>query len=79
MHTLRRLDISRATLIQQVVPLFVAVGSAIALRALPSRREWTGGLLIIAGCLLLVQWRAWSRRLWRREDADTMESLSEGA
>jgi len=68
MHALRRLEISRATLIQQATPLFVAVGSTIALRTLPSRREWTGGLLIIAGCFLLVQWRPWRRRLWRRED-----------
>jgi drug/metabolite transporter (DMT)-like permease len=67
MHTLRRLDISRASLIQQITPLFVAVLSAIALRTLPSRREWTGGLLIMAGCLLLMQWGPLQRRLWRRD------------
>jgi drug/metabolite transporter (DMT)-like permease len=57
MHCLRNLDISRAALINQSQPLFVAIYSAILLHTLPSRREWTGGLLIVAGALLLVSWR----------------------
>jgi drug/metabolite transporter (DMT)-like permease len=57
MHCLRHLDISRAALINQSQPLFVALYSAILLHTLPSRREWTGGLLILAGSLLLVSWR----------------------
>ena len=58
MYSLRRLAVSRVALIQQSQPVFVALFSAFLLHALPSRREWTGGLLIIAGCLFLVQWRA---------------------
>jgi len=76
MHGLKHLDISRAALINQSQPLFVAVYSSILLRALPSRREWTGGLFILAGALILVSWRKgmqWgvSRiRAWRdREDS----------
>jgi drug/metabolite transporter (DMT)-like permease len=57
MHCLRHLDISRAALINQSQPLFVALYSAILLHTLPSRREWTGGLLILGGALLLVSWR----------------------
>jgi drug/metabolite transporter (DMT)-like permease len=68
MYCLRYLEISRATLIQQAQPVFVAVLSSILLRALPSRREWVGGLLIVAGCLFLVQW---SRTLsWRRRSGE---------
>ena len=57
MYCLRNLDISRAAMINQSQPLFVAIYSAILLHTLPSRREWTGGLLILAGALLLVSWR----------------------
>jgi drug/metabolite transporter (DMT)-like permease len=61
--TLKHMELSRATLIQQIQPLLVAVGSAIALQTLPARREWMGGLLIMAGCLLLVEWN------WRKRNA----------
>ena len=57
LHALRHLDISRAAVINQSQPLFVAIYSSVLLRTLPSRREWTGGLLILAGALLLVSWR----------------------
>jgi drug/metabolite transporter (DMT)-like permease len=74
LHGIRHLDVSRAALINQSQPLFVAVYSAILLHTLPSRREWTGGLLILAGALLLVRWRRGFsllrprrlRRRWRR-------------
>jgi len=77
LHALRNLDISRAAVINQSQPLFVALYSSVLLRALPTRREWTGGLLILAGALLLVSWRRgmhWSmnrlrRRRSRRENA----------
>lgn len=57
LHSVKHLDISRAALINQSQPFFVAVFSAVLLHTLPSRREWTGGLLILAGALLLVSWR----------------------
>jgi drug/metabolite transporter (DMT)-like permease len=57
MYSLRHLPVSRAALVMQSQPLFVALLSAILLSAWPSQREWTSGLLIVAGCLMLVQWR----------------------
>jgi drug/metabolite transporter (DMT)-like permease len=57
MYSLRHLPISKAAIINQSQPLFVALFSAILLHTLPSRREWTGGLLILGGALLLVSWR----------------------
>jgi drug/metabolite transporter (DMT)-like permease len=57
MYSLKHLPVSKAALVNQSQPLFVALFSAILLRTLPSRREWTGGLLILAGALLLVSWR----------------------
>ena len=66
MYSLRHLEVSRAALISQSQPLFVALYSSILLHALPSRREWMGGVLILAGALLLVQWRhgmSWWRTL----------------
>jgi drug/metabolite transporter (DMT)-like permease len=68
MYCLRHLEVSRAALINQTQPLFVAAYSAILLRDLPSRREWSGGLLILAGALLLVSWRRgmeWGVSLFR--------------
>lgn len=78
LYSLRNLDISRASLINQSQPLFVAVYSAILLHALPSRREWTGGVLILAGALMLV---SWSRGLnWIRNrrggNRDPVESVT---
>ncbi len=61
LYCLRHLEVSRASLIQQIQPVFVAVFSAVVLHTLPNRREWAGGVLIIAGALLLVSWRV-SRR-----------------
>ena len=57
MYSYRHLEISRIAIIKQSEPLFVAFFSSILLHTLPSRREWTGGLLILAGSLLLVSWR----------------------
>jgi drug/metabolite transporter (DMT)-like permease len=57
MYSLKHLALSKVAFINQSQPLFVAVYSAILLHTLPSRREWTGGLLILGGALLLVHWR----------------------
>jgi drug/metabolite transporter (DMT)-like permease len=69
LHCLRHLPISRAAVINQSQPLFVAVYSSLLLRTLPTRREWMGGLLILAGALILVSWRrgmSWSMQHFRR-------------
>ncbi len=57
LHALRNLEISRVVIIRQFEPFFVAVFASFLLHALPSKREWMGGLLILAGSLLLVHWR----------------------
>jgi drug/metabolite transporter (DMT)-like permease len=57
-YSIRHIRVSRAAIINQAQPLFVALFSLILLQTLPSRREWTGGLLIIGGALVLVRWRA---------------------
>jgi len=57
MYSFKHLQISRIAIVKQSEPLFVAFFSSILLHALPSRREWTGGLLILGGALILVHWR----------------------
>jgi len=37
--------------------VFVALYSALLLHVLLTRREWAGGVLILAGALLLVRWK----------------------
>jgi drug/metabolite transporter (DMT)-like permease len=76
MYSLRHLAVSRAALISQSQPLFVAIYSSILLHALPTRREWTGGLLILGGALLLVRWRrglSWWRTLRGQSDGELGE------
>ncbi|NNF06691.1 MAG: DMT family transporter [Candidatus Eisenbacteria bacterium] len=61
-YSLRHIDVSHASLILQTQPVFVAIMSALILHALPSRREWVGGIFIILGCFLLVHWQRAVRR-----------------
>jgi drug/metabolite transporter (DMT)-like permease len=78
MYSLRHLAVSRAALIGQSQPLFVAIYSSILLHALPSRREWMGGLFILGGALLLVRWRrglSWWRTLRGQGDSEPGEVL----
>jgi len=58
MKCLTLLPVSRAALINQSQPIFVAAIAGIALGVLPGVREWIGGGVIIAGCLVLV----WERK-----------------
>ncbi len=57
MKCLTLLPVSRAALINQSQPIWVAVIAGVCLGVLPGPREWIGGGLIIAGCLLLVRRR----------------------
>lgn len=57
MKCLTLLPVSRAALINQSQPIWVAVIAGICLGVLPGVREWIGGGVIIAGCLLLVRQR----------------------
>lgn len=53
METLKRIDISRATLFMQSIPLFTAVFTYIFLTTIPQPIEWFGGALILAGVIVV--------------------------
>jgi len=55
MKSLRLIPVSKAALICQIQPVWVALFAGIMLGTLPSPKEWLGGALIIAGCVLLVR------------------------
>lgn len=65
MEALRRIDISRAALITQSIPLFTALFTFAILRTYPAPIEWLGGGLIIAGVVLvkLYQGKLGTRRI----------------
>jgi drug/metabolite transporter (DMT)-like permease len=50
---LQRIDVSKAALINQSQPLFVAMGSLLFRGVVSGARDWLGGGLIIVGCVLL--------------------------
>lgn len=64
-EALKRINISRAALLTQSTPLFTALFALIILHSLPTPIEWLGGLLIIAGVLIvkLTEKRTFCRRL----------------
>ena len=70
MYSLRHLPVSRAALVMQAQPVFVALLSALLLSTWPSFREWSAGLFIVAGSLMLVQWRGRFKAL-RSSHTDT--------
>ncbi|MCC7354679.1 MAG: DMT family transporter [Anaerolineae bacterium] len=53
-YAYRRLPISRASVITAAQPLFVVLYSWLFLSTIPSWQEWLGGLLTIAGLLILL-------------------------
>lgn len=55
MKSLSLIPISKAALINQLQPVWVAVMAAIILGTWPSAKEWAGGALILVGCFFLVQ------------------------
>lgn len=52
-EALKRINISRAAIFTQATPLFTALFALIILRSLPTPIEWLGGLLIVAGVLIV--------------------------
>lgn len=51
---LKRIDLSKASLVNQVQPLFVSVVSFTFLGVIPTLREWMGGVCILGGCMVMV-------------------------
>ncbi|MDJ0702099.1 MAG: DMT family transporter [Leptolyngbyaceae cyanobacterium MO_188.B28] len=54
LHALKRLELIKTTLICEVEPVLTALMSFLALREIPSFEEWTGGILMLAACLVLI-------------------------
>ena len=55
MKSLSFMPVSKTALILQFQPIWVAVMAGILIGTIPSPKEWFGGALIIAGCILLVR------------------------
>lgn len=54
MNALRRTDLGKASLFGQIEPFFAALLSFFVLGDVPNVSQWIGGILIIAGCALMV-------------------------
>ena len=54
LHALKRLELIKTTLICEIEPVLTALMSFLALREIPSFEEWTGGILMLAACLILI-------------------------
>lgn len=55
MKSLTLIPVSKAALINQLQPVWVAVFAVFLFGGIPSLQEWGGGLLILGGCVLLVK------------------------
>lgn len=54
LFALKYLDVSKAALVNQVQPVFVAVVAFTFLRTIPTLRAWIGGILIVTGCFVMI-------------------------
>ncbi len=54
LYALKHIEVSKAALINQSQPVFVAILALVALSQTPAPREIMGGLFVIGGCLLII-------------------------
>lgn len=54
LFALKRLPVSKASLVNQIQPIFVALVAFTFLGTIPGIRDWIGGLLILAGCSVMI-------------------------
>jgi len=54
LFALQRIGVAKTALINQSQPLYVSVIALVLLGMIPSVREWAGGLLILAGCVIMI-------------------------
>lgn len=54
LYALKYIEVSKAALINQSQPVFVAILAFVALSQTPAPREIIGGLFVIGGCLLII-------------------------
>ena len=57
LYALSYLEVSKATLMNQLQPLFVSLIAFSVLGLIPTLREWIGGVLILAGCVVMIRGR----------------------
>jgi drug/metabolite transporter (DMT)-like permease len=58
LKALQMIHISKTALVNQALPIWVALLSFLILSTVPSQREWLGGVGVILGCVLLIIGRA---------------------
>jgi len=54
LYAIRRVEVSKASILNQTQPLFVAILAFAFLQTIPSVREWIGGIFILAGCVMMI-------------------------
>jgi len=54
LHAVKRIGVSKTALINQSQPIYVSVIALVVLGTIPTPREWLGGLLILAGCFVMI-------------------------
>ena len=54
LKALQMIHVSKTVLINQSQPIWVALVAFTLLRQIPSEREWLGGALVLAGCVILI-------------------------
>lgn len=54
LYAMRYIDVSKAVLVNQMQPIFVALVAFAFLGAIPTLREWVGGLIILTGCVIMI-------------------------
>jgi drug/metabolite transporter (DMT)-like permease len=54
LKALQMIHISKTALVNQALPIWVALLSFFLLNTVPSQREWLGGAAVILGCVLLI-------------------------
>lgn len=67
LKALQMIHISKTALVNQALPIWVALLSYFILRTVPSQREWLGGIAVLLGCLLLVLGRSRPAGMARRQ------------
>ena len=54
LHAVKRIGVSKTALINQSQPIYVSVIALVVLGTIPTPREWLGGILILAGCIVMI-------------------------
>ena len=57
LKALQMIHISKTVLVNQSQPIWVALVAFTIMRQVPSQREWLGGAIVLAGCMMLIAGR----------------------